>query len=661
MNTTVEIPAPENVPGTSLSGTNKSDRNAHAFSAPRVHHLNSSRASLAALLIVWIVSLGWLGVHLNRGWVSHDDGMLSHGAERVMQGQLPHRDFDEVYTGGLNYLHAAAFYAFGTNLMSLRFALFCFFALWVPAFYYCASRFGGPVAAGLTTLLAVAWSVPNYPASMPSWYNLFFATFGVAALLRYLEVRSSRWLFLAGISGGLSFLIKSPGLYFIGAALLFLLFQEQTQALFKSSDESLENTSRSGKNEKLYRLMVTAIVIAFVTALTVLVHKVVYFSELYFFVLPGLSLGMVLLSRESAGTHSTTLARFRNFLQIGIPFLAGVALPLAIFLIPYIASHSLGSIFVGVFVTPFKRVGTVVYPPPGLGDLIALPPVLGILAFACFSKRRESLLLSSVVLAALAGIVWGSSHNGILYQLAWMSAGTAIPAIVLIGSLILARARRGRALTPLRRSQIFLLLCATAMCSLIQFPYSSATYFCYVAPLLALTALAAISSRKDVPRILPALVASFYIAFMVFRVTPGFQLDSMSRRYELAQYTVPLEMARGKGLNINPGDAEIYNRLIPFIQQKASNGIVYAGPDCPEVYFLSGLHDPTRMTFDVFEDYSQETSRVLTAINNSNPSVVVINRLPAVSTALPPDLRQALEVRFPQMVNMGKFQVRWRP
>jgi hypothetical protein len=67
------------------------------------------------------------------------------------------------------------------------------------------------------------------------------------------------------------------------------------------------------------------------------------------------------------------------------------------------------------------------------------------------------------------------------------------------------------------------------------------------------------------------------------------------------------------------------------------------------------------MIFDAFEDYSQETPRVLSAIDTANPGVIVINRLPTFSNPLDGDLRQTLEARFPEMANIGKFQVRWRP
>lgn len=97
------------------------------------------------------------------------DGTLSQSALRVMHGQLPHRDFGGIYTGGLSFIHAMAFRAFGVNLMLLRICVFLFFLAWLPAVYYVALRFTSALAAGAITLLAVAWSYPNYPAAMPSW------------------------------------------------------------------------------------------------------------------------------------------------------------------------------------------------------------------------------------------------------------------------------------------------------------------------------------------------------------------------------------------------------------------------------------------------------------------------------------------------------------
>jgi hypothetical protein len=612
--------------------------------------------SIAVLLVVWILSVTWLGANLNRGWVAHDDGMLAQSAERVLSGQLPHRDFDEVYTGGLSYLHAAAFKLFGTNLMSLRYTLLIFFALWVPALYYCASRFANPYAAGLVTLLGVAWSVPNYPASMPSWYCLFFATFGIAALLKHLESRNSWLLVVAGLCGGFSFLVKSPGIYYVCGALLFFVFLEQS----KAQEDSRTRDSNSAASGKLYRLFLTISVLLLVTALTFLVQRLASFSVLFHFVLPGLTLGLLLLSRESRIVTASDTVRFRRLFQSVVPFLAGATAPLVVFLIPYALSHSLRSFYDGVFVIPFVRLKMASFRPPQIGDLIALIPLVGILAFAWFSKRRESLPVASTLLAALILMMIVAPSDTMLYRFIWMSVFISIPAVIVVGVLAISRGANGWAFTSIRSQQVFLILSALGMCSLIQFPYSSPTYFCYIAPLVALAFLALNSSRNPAPRVVPAMLAIFFIAFVAVWVTPGMSLDSMSSRYSSASVKQPFAMPRSGGLRTDTDEAELYDRLFAFVHQKATNGALYAGPDAPEVYFLGGYSNPTRMVFDAFENYRGERERILAAINKTQPNVVVINRLPLVSNPLPTDLVEILAQRYPQMQNFGKFQVRWR-
>jgi len=148
---------------------------------------------------VWVLGAAVGGHYLTRGWVPHDAGSLAQSAERVLAGELPHRDFDDIYTGGLSFLHALAFRLFGTSLLSLRLVLFAAFLAWLPAVYYVAGRFVAPLAAGLATLTAALWTVPNYSEAVPSWYNLFLAVLGVAALLRHLETGGRRWLVAAGV------------------------------------------------------------------------------------------------------------------------------------------------------------------------------------------------------------------------------------------------------------------------------------------------------------------------------------------------------------------------------------------------------------------------------------------------------------------------------
>src|ERR1051325_10671781 len=195
---------------------------------------------------------------LGKGWIPTDDGTLAQSASRVLQGQLPHRDFVDLYSGGMSFYHALAFRLFGVKLLALRYAVFAVFVPAMAAVYYLASRFATAVVAAAMTLLCAAWSLPAYPAAMPSWYNLFFALLGAAAIFRYIGTSGRRWLLLAGVCGGLSIDVKITGLYFVAGVLLFQIFREQQTA------ESLPEATRG---LSLYRWFVSAGLAAFVVLL----------------------------------------------------------------------------------------------------------------------------------------------------------------------------------------------------------------------------------------------------------------------------------------------------------------------------------------------------------------------------------------------------------
>ena len=160
---------------------------------------------------------------LNQGWFSHDDGSLAQSAERILAGELPHRDFAELYTGLLSFLNAAVFAAFGHNIINLRIPLLVLFLAFAGVYFALARRLVRPIWAYAATLFAVVWSVPVYPAPLPSWYGLFLATFALYAMVRFVESGNRGWLVAAGVCTGVSIAVKIVGVYLAVALVLWLL------------------------------------------------------------------------------------------------------------------------------------------------------------------------------------------------------------------------------------------------------------------------------------------------------------------------------------------------------------------------------------------------------------------------------------------------------
>lgn len=615
----------------------------------------SPRLRWFVFLAVWALSAGYMASCLNRGWIPHDEGAFAQSAARVLDGELPHRDFDELYTGGLTFLHAAAFRVFGVNLATMRLVLFACFLLWVPAVFYIASRLLPLYAAAGVTLLAVVWSVPNYAAAVPSWYNLFFSCFGSAALFRYLDVGRRRWLLLAGISGGISIVVKIVGLYYVAGVLLFFLFREQSLSNARHRESSGYGV--------LYRGALVAAATLFSLSVVALVLKIPDDGRaMFYFACPVFVLAGLLIYRDLAGVRGGSKDRIAILLSMAVPFGIGVTIPIATFLIPYIRSGAMHQLLQGVLVVQASRVGFASMAPPSPLAMSAVLPValLILVAYRC-RRPMQRVLIGMVAVAGPGAILYFSTTSPATYQFAWHSLGTAIPVIVLASTIILGTPRFARALHPVRQQQLMLLAAVTALMSLVQIPFAAPIYYCYVAP-MAILAAAAVSTcmMERPPHFVLGTIVIFYFLFAVWLFTPGF-LDHMGFTYYPDVQTQPLPLPRAGGLRMDPLEVQVYEELIPLVQSHAAGRFIYAGPDSPEIYFLSGLNNPTRMLFDFLDSNSEtRTERVLSALQAHEVNVVAINASPGFSGPMRPDLRVRLEQLYPQSAKVGHFQVRWR-
>jgi len=605
--------------------------------------------SRAWLPIVIAVSTLLLTAHLRRGWIPHDEGGLGESAEWVLEGGLPHRDFDELYTGGLSYLNAGAFEVLGINLLAPRILLFAGFLLWVPALFGVARRFTAPSGAAAITLLGVVWSLPNYAVAVPSWYNLFFATFGTLALLHYLETARARWLMAAGLCGGLSFLIKIAGLYYLAGALLFLVFHAHAR-----SRERLDPSETA----PAYRLFVIAGLALFVAMLSYVIRGRMEIPELAHFVLPGSLLAAVVLAAEWRQPCGPSVPRFADLFRLTIPFLLGAALPVVLYLIPYARADALHAFVEGVFVLPAKRLSFAARHPLPLVTAWAAVPLIALLAgiprFTGPHRRREAIELALILLAVLAT---APLFPGI-YRTVWYGLRTLIPILVVLGAWLLLRGPSTELLAE-RRQRVFLLLAITALTSLVQFPFTAPIYLLYVAPLAILALVGLVGLRPPPsPIVAPALV-TFYLLFGLLWINTGY-VWQMGEHYVLDDQHYELRLPRAR-IEVSAEDRDIFERLVATVQEHARGEYIYATPDCPEVYFLSGLKNPTRTLFDFFDDPEHRTTRVVGTLEEKQIKVVVLNRASLFTRGIPLELEAAVRRLYPAADTIGRFEVRWRP
>lgn len=637
------------------------------------------RHGRAIVLVVLGLTLLYVLLGVDERWIPHDDGTLAHAAQRVLDGELPHRDFNDPYTGGQAYFHAALFTLLGERLLTLRVGLFLALVATVPAFYAIARRFAPPLVAAGVTVLAILWSVPVYPAAMPSWYNLFLAVLGTAALLRHLDAwREGQsgwvWLAAAGVCAGLSVLVKVVGLYFVAAGLLYLVFVEQTEGLgpprtpdpeadpsSPDPDDGGPSSSRSGSPAWAFRAFSTMGLLGFAGAVWSLVSGAGGSANQVWFFLPPAALAGLLLWREWSGPpRRPSYARMKRLVGMGLPFLAGVAVPVLVFLVPYLATGSLGALYDGVFVRPGLRMQEFALSPPHVAQVLPLLALAGIMALVARAPRADGIL--AVILGIGLLLLLLMARTPFWYEIAWLTLFPVFPVLAVVGVGRLVRERtaasggegRERQVEPAAR---FVVLAAAVMVSLVAYPTFVPLYLFYALPLGALAGLAVIAPLHRAPWRSLAVLLVFHAAFAVRWIHPAVQYQ-VGGSYVEHPPTLPLELERA-GIHVVEGEKEDYERMVQVVDRVAGE-YIWATPDAPEVYFLTGRKNPTRTFFDFLDEQEGRVRRILDALERHDVQVVVLKRGPLSASGPPPEaLVSELLERYPLAVEVGDFTVLW--
>lgn len=604
--------------------------------------------SRLVLIVVWGLSVIYVATLIDRGWGPPDEGLLAQSAERLLSGEVPHRDFDELYTGGLTAVHALAFELFGVRLISLRLVLFAAVILWVPVLYALARRFASPILAAAVTLLGVVWSVPAYPASMPSWYNLFLASAGLLAIFRYLETDRFRWQFVAGLCGGVSVLAKITGIFFIGAGVLVIVYQAcrpVTPAQVYRGDITAMTRRESRPGAWLGMLAAVMILGGLVALIGIRKHALTYLQL-------AAPLVAVAVLVAAAGWNSGPVAWNRLWRPI-LALAAGVAAALLPFVAVYAWHDALADLVKGVFTLPARRIQFASQEPDG-GAIVWALPLLGLAALGLHIRRRRTAALVAGLIMTLglwildAGVrhdfYGGIGGGGPVYRPVVDSVATILPIIASMFAIVMLGGT-GHVRTGPGRSQAFAAVTVAAFSALIAFPYSNDLYFHYVAPLLciAILALYAMSGRTVDAWITSATIA-VYLLFGVTRVA----VNSNAR----------LAVDRG-GLRVPQRDSAEVDAFVRTLREHARNGYTFATPDSPEAYFLTGLRNPTPTMYEFLGDSEGDTDRILAILEARRVTAVAISYWKIFSPRPDPRLLEALRVRYPHSTTVWHFWVRW--
>lgn len=149
------------------------------------------------------------GLFVNRGLGLSVIGYSVAPAERVLQGEIPYRDFLFNYTPGILWVNALLMKAFGPTLMATRIGLFVFKLATLLTLYHLGRKLTNRWTALVPVVLTLAWLGHQQIFSVyPDQYLVLFALAGLLCMLNYDRTGGLRWLALCGLATGTVFLFK---------------------------------------------------------------------------------------------------------------------------------------------------------------------------------------------------------------------------------------------------------------------------------------------------------------------------------------------------------------------------------------------------------------------------------------------------------------------
>jgi hypothetical protein len=188
----------------------------------------------AALGIVIIAAISFFALSLNRTLNPNDEGLLLHNFHKAANGQVPHRDFYDVYGPGIYWVGGALFKVFGTRILVIRVFLAVLKTAMAVLIFLIARKFMSLFfSMGAGVLFILNWGdifFPIFNIPYAGHVNHFFLLLGIYLMILYVERDSRIWLWGVSACVGFAMLFKfhTAVFGFIGFV-VFLSLKEQVR------------------------------------------------------------------------------------------------------------------------------------------------------------------------------------------------------------------------------------------------------------------------------------------------------------------------------------------------------------------------------------------------------------------------------------------------
>jgi hypothetical protein len=200
----------------SVSSTERGRRKPMVRELPHNRNRAETVRGVATILAVFVASLFYLTICMNRNVNVYDEGFILFDATRILDGDIPHRDFYTIYGPGQIYVLAILYKIFGISVLVERawdtIVRGLIVVLVLIVVNQAAPRWLALVAAGASLVCLAYFGIYGYPM-----YPALAASLGGVAFLTQALARRNSFAALtaAGVCAGIATLFR----YDVGVAL----------------------------------------------------------------------------------------------------------------------------------------------------------------------------------------------------------------------------------------------------------------------------------------------------------------------------------------------------------------------------------------------------------------------------------------------------------
>lgn len=170
--------------------------------------LNERQLERAIVVLLFLGSLAYLWLFRHFTSMEPDEGIILQGASRILDGQIPYRDFFTFYTPGSFYLVAAIFRLFGNSFVVARISLAVAGAACSVITYLLCRRVCSRGISVLAAVLATMTGAAFRFLVLHNCYSTLIACLAVYAAVRSVETMSSRWALAVSSLTTITFLFE---------------------------------------------------------------------------------------------------------------------------------------------------------------------------------------------------------------------------------------------------------------------------------------------------------------------------------------------------------------------------------------------------------------------------------------------------------------------